>query len=342
MASYPTLDYLAAYNLTLQEMSGAKNLMFGKYTPTSPVTNRYDNEAVYYESGDYASLRDLFRINLKEGGTYFFYSSSYFDPFILSVYDNIGRFVAVDDGDTYGNDTIFNFVAPYTGEYYVNASWHQGTASSNKFVYLSIMEDVDTAKPAETTSSKNDYFTGHTGIDSISFGGIRSNYSISLSLASITVNDSTGNDGIDTLVNIERLKFSDYSVAIDVNSMGGHAGDVARIIGAVFGASSVQNKGYVGIGLYYLDKGMNFESLCNIAIAATGKVQNADIVTLLWNNVVGSPISQGEKAYYVGLLENGMSAAELTTLAAHTPLNEANINLVGLAQTGLAYNDFWG
>lgn len=150
MGTYTTLDYLSQFMPTAAQMSAAKTLSFSTYVPTNTALGIYDNQALYYESGDYAALRDLFKVNFTEGATYLVYSSSYFDPFLLSIHDNQGRFIAVDNGTAYGSDLINSFVAPYTGTYYVNASWDQGSASSHKFVYLSIYEDIDTVPKTPT------------------------------------------------------------------------------------------------------------------------------------------------------------------------------------------------
>lgn len=150
MRPYTTLDYLAAYKPTTSEMLGARVLVLVPSASTSAMLSLgYENEAIHYESGDNAILRDLFQINLTEGATYYIYSSSFFDPFLLSLHDNQGSFIAVDSGTAYGNDTI-RYVAPYTGTYYINASWDQGLASEHKFVYLSVYEDIDTIPPVDT------------------------------------------------------------------------------------------------------------------------------------------------------------------------------------------------
>lgn len=143
MSSYSILSYLDPYKPSTASMNGAPLLTFA----TAPVAFQnlgYENQAVYYESGNNAILRALFKINLKEGADYYIYSSSYFDPFLLSLHDVNGSFIAVDSGTTYGNDSL-TYKAPYTGAYYINASWDQGSASTNKFVYLSISEDVTPA-----------------------------------------------------------------------------------------------------------------------------------------------------------------------------------------------------
>ena len=61
-------------------------------------------------------------------------------------------------------DSTISYVAPYTGTYYIDASWYQGSASSIKFVYLSVLEDVDTLpidsiQPTVTTFSPADEAT---------------------------------------------------------------------------------------------------------------------------------------------------------------------------------------
>ena len=48
----------------------------------------------------------------------------------------------------------------------------------------------------------------------------------------------------DTLVNVERIQFSDTSLALDIS---GNAGQAAKILGAVFGPASVKDSDPVGI-----------------------------------------------------------------------------------------------
>jgi len=47
--------------------------------------------------------------------------------------------------------------------------------------------------------------------------------------------------------------------------------------------------------------------------------------------------TSADKAPYIKLLDDGMSAGTLAWLAADTTFNKININLVGLAQTGIEY-----
>ena len=108
----------------------------------------------------------------------------------------------------------------------------------------------------------------------------------------------------------------------------------------MLGRDSLSNKVYAGIGLSYLDSGVSYESLCALAVGVTGKTTFSDVVDLLWNNVVGGPAPAADKAYFVGLLQGGMSIGALTALAADTSLKAAHIDLVGLSQAGLAYQEY--
>ena len=455
MGYYQTLDYLSPYMPTATQMGRAQALSFSAYTPSIPLMAIYDHEAEYYESGDYASLRDLFRVNFIEGATYYIYSSSYFDPFLLSVHDNQGRFIAVDNGTTYGSDSIYNFIAPYTGTYYVNASWDQGFADSHKFVYLSILEDIGTATPADSTpptvtvfspadestgvvitgnivvtfseaiqrgtgsillknatgttietfdaasSSQllisgstltidptnalandtnyyvtftsgtikdlagnayagttsydfttvasapaigtagndtiyggafNELMDGGAGIDTAIFSGNHSDYTITKTAAGFTLNGE--GIGTNTLCNIERIQFADCHLALDLD---GNAGNAAKILGAVFGSVSVSNKIYAGIVLGLLDGGMSYEDLAGLAITAAGASTPQQVVELLWTNVVGSAPTAGQVQPFVDMLNGGITTGQFGVLVAGTTLNQQNINLVGLTQTGLEF-----
>ena len=150
----------------------------------------------------------------------------------------------------------------------------------------------------------------------------------------MTVVDNSGADGRDTVTEIERLQFSNVSVAMDLS---GNAGTVAKLIGAVFGVQTVANKQFVGIGLKYADAGMSTLDLAALAMQAAGKSAPTDVVNLLWTNVVGSAPSAEQAQPYVDMLRGSTTIAQLVQLAADTGLNAQNIGLVGLAQTGLEY-----
>jgi hypothetical protein len=181
----------------------------------------------------------------------------------------------------------------------------------------------------------NDLLDGGLGIDTAKYTNAKSNYWFNfISPTNRSLTDVSGSQGVDTLVSIERLKFSDTSLAIDLE---GNAGITAKILGAVFGKASLTNKSYVGTGLYFLDAGWSYDNLARLALDTAGAKTNDQIVSLLWTNVTWTNPTQADKAPYVALLENGMTVGALARLAADSNLNTTNINLVGLAQTGIEY-----
>jgi Ca2+-binding RTX toxin-like protein len=104
----------------------------------------------------------------------------------------------------------------------------------------------------------DDIIFGGAGIDTAIFSGLRSQYSLSAqSAGGYQVTDSVASrNGAVMVTGVERLQFSDTSLALDLD---GNAGKVAKILGAIFGQSAVSNKSYVGIGLGYLDSGMSYD-----------------------------------------------------------------------------------
>jgi len=183
----------------------------------------------------------------------------------------------------------------------------------------------------------NDTIFGGAGLDTVVFSGLRSQYSLSAQGADgFRVTDSVAaRNGTDTVSGVERLRFSDVSLALDLD---GNAGKVAKILGSIFGPSSVSNKTYVGIGLGLMDDGMSYEALAALAVSVTGKSSSADVCTLLWTNVIGSAPTTADIAPFKAMLDSGqMSIGGLAALAADTSFNTTNIDLVGLSQTGLEY-----
>lgn len=176
---------------------------------------------------------------------------------------------------------------------------------------------------------------GKGGIDRVIFEGQVSVLEISLtdSEDSITIRDR----GTTGLINVERITFNDVNVALDIE---GNAGVVAKTLGAVYGKGAIANTEFAGIGLLQLDNGMNAETLMDIALTARlgDDYSDAELINLLYSNVVGEAPDQTEFDAYQALLDSGqVNHAQLGLMAANHELNAANIDLVGLAESGLAY-----
>lgn len=176
---------------------------------------------------------------------------------------------------------------------------------------------------------------GGAGIDTAIFTGLRNNYVVNKTQDAYVVVDQTGSKAQNSVTDIERLKFIDSGLALDVS---GHAGQVAKLLGSVFGVEAINNKEFVGIGLSLIGGGMSNEQLANVALDGVGVQHHEEIVVLLWRNLFGVDPTQTEKQFYLTILDDGeMSVASLTLLAADSAINAVNINLVGLMQTGIEF-----
>jgi methionine-rich copper-binding protein CopC len=153
---YPTLDYLP--DLASSDRQGATTLAFTSH----PVAGTaWDNRAQVYGAEDYAFLHSIYKFTAIAGATYDLFSISYYDPNDLIVYDQYGNAVATNneskdpadvllsDGGSYSQDVIFDWVAPYSGTYYVDASWDQGFTYT--YYSLTLYEDINTAPARDTT-----------------------------------------------------------------------------------------------------------------------------------------------------------------------------------------------
>lgn len=179
-------------------------------------------------------------------------------------------------------------------------------------------------------------YDGLAGIDTAVLAQPRATYTLTKSAAGFVV---TSNDGRSSheLVNVERLQFADGKLALDVS---GNAGEVAKILGAVFGPAQVGNATYAGIGLSLADGGMSYEALMQLALDAQlgAGASNTAVVQLLYTNVVGVAPPPADLANFTALLDkHTYTPATLGILAAETDLNLAHIGLVGLLQTGMVY-----
>ena len=77
----------------------------------------------------------------------------------------------------------------------------------------------------------NDTIDGGDGLDTAIFGGLRANSTLTKTVSGWTISSSS--DGTDTLANVERLQFSDGTIAVDIGA-GQNAGEAYRLYQAAF------------------------------------------------------------------------------------------------------------
>lgn len=163
----------------------------------------------------------------------------------------------------------------------------------------------------------NDTLDGGEGIDHALYAGTRAQYTAAYVTGGLQINATATGEGTDLLSHLERLRFSDVNVALDID---GNAGIVAKTLGSVFGAAAIGNENYAGIGLSLVDGGMSFEALMGLALGVTlgSNATNEAVVELLYANVIGPGLDTATRDAYVDLIEQGyFTQASLGVLAAN-------------------------
>ena len=200
---------------------------------------------------------------------------------------------------------------------------------------VNITGSVGFTVPASSVAGN---YTGGTGVNTLVFPDTFSKYAISnLGNNNFNVSYST-NGSVDTIQSFSRLQFQDKGLAYDLS---GAAGQVAKILGAVYGPSAVSNSTFVGIGLGYTNQGMSYSNLISLALNAKlgSGFTNAQEVTLLFQNLAHTNPSAADLITWTNQISNGTyTQTSLAQFACDNAINTNNINLTGLAQTGLAYS----
>lgn len=184
----------------------------------------------------------------------------------------------------------------------------------------------------------NDGLNGQAGIDTAAFGAARANFSVARSGTTVTVADRVGSGGIDTLSNVERIKFNDVAMAVDIEGNGGAA---YRIYQAAF--DRAPDMSGVGFWISQLDHGMSLESVAagfmtsNEFVTMYGaNPSNRQFVDKLYQNVLDRAGEAAGVDFWVGALERSdASRADVLAHFSESAENEANVaEVIG---NGFAY-----
>lgn len=204
--------------------------------------------------------------------------------------------------------------------------------------------------------SNGDQFYGGNGIDTAVYRGSHDQYAIQdtylpdhrgqsyQSTPATTVTDMVANrDGLDKLFDVERLQFSDTSLAFDTGA-GEHAGSAYRLYKAAF--DRAPDEGGVGYWINRLDNGADLtrdvaQSFINsqeFQQTYGPNISNNAFITLLYNNVLDRDPDQGGLAFWNQQMNGGMSRANV--LANFSESAENISNTADLIANGIQY-DMW-
>lgn len=187
-----------------------------------------------------------------------------------------------------------------------------------------------------TGSAGNDTIDGGEGVDIAVYSGSRSSYILSKAANTTIVQDSSSRDGTDTLSNVERLQFSDTTVALDIS---GTAGQAYRIYQAAFNRTPDNSGLKYWIGL--MDGGISLPTVSSAFIASSefkalygANPTNDLFVAKLYNNVLHRTPDAGGYNYWVGFLNTG-KIDNISVLINFSESTENQAGVIGVIQNGI-------
>ncbi len=160
------------------------------------------------------------------------------------------------------------------------------------------------------STARDETFYGGSGVDTVYFSGKGQDYTVTVySKSELDVRDygSYVNDGHDTLFSIERLNFSDGTLAFDTD---GAAGQGYRIYQAAFDRKP--DASGLGYWIRNLDKGANLVDVGAAFVASSEfrklygpNLSNSEFVQELYYNVLGRTGEQSGVNYWANQLYDG-------------------------------------
>lgn len=175
---------------------------------------------------------------------------------------------------------------------------------------------------------------GGRGLDTLVINGSRSEYIVDATTSGFSI---TGNGVSQWVTNVERLRFDDGFLALDINDNGGKA---YRIYQAAF--DRVPDVSGLGFWINSLDLGVSLTQVAAFFMTSQefntkyGSPTNAQFLNLLYQNVLDRNPDQAGYDYWLPHLEQGrLTRAEVLMFFSESTENKANV--IGAIQDGAFY-----
>jgi hypothetical protein len=183
---------------------------------------------------------------------------------------------------------------------------------------------------------------GGAGIDTAIYAGSRSNFTVAQEAWGFGVNDKVGSGGHDALINVERVKFDDGSLALDVE---GSAGQVFRLYSAAF--SRPAEAGGLGYWIWRMDSGTTLKQVAKEFMTGQPEFDalygvnptNESFVMQLYHNVLHRDPDADGFNYWVNVLAQSGDKTEARTqmLIGFSDSLENQALVIGSLKQGLEY-----
>jgi hypothetical protein len=188
----------------------------------------------------------------------------------------------------------------------------------------------------------DDYLIGGSGLNFASFSGSFNQYEGGLNQSGwLEVIDTvTNRDGTDYLTEVQRLQFTDVTLALDID---GIAGQAYRLYKAAF--DRTPDLGGLGFWITALDNGASITTAANGFVDSQefvskygANTSDADFIRLLYENVLDRQPDEGGYAFWLNAMQSGLTRAQVLVEFSDSPENIANV--APLVDRGIEYIPF--
>lgn len=179
---------------------------------------------------------------------------------------------------------------------------------------------------------------GGNGLDTLVFDHPRSGFTITYTQSGFTVTHDSSGSGSTTVTNMERIKFSDAYIALDIN---GNAGAAYRLYQAAFDrAPDKQGLGYwinkLDHGMSLIDVATGFFNAPEFKALYGSSPTNTDYITRFYGNVLHRAPDDSGFSYWMNELTAGHQSPVITLVQfSESPENQAQ--LTGAMQNGVEF-----
>ncbi|WP_296948890.1 FG-GAP-like repeat-containing protein [uncultured Massilia sp.] len=181
-----------------------------------------------------------------------------------------------------------------------------------------------------------DVFDGAGGLDTAVFAGARAAYAVDVEDGVARV-DGAGTHA--TLAAIERVRFADGALALDID---GAAGQAYRVYQAALGR--VPDAGGLGFWIAALDNGTSLDDVAAQFVASAefratyGALDDDGFLATVYRNILGRDADDGGFAFWRAALDHGYTRAQLVAQFSESAENQ--LQVAGAIAHGIAYQPY--
>lgn len=342
--------------ITFQEVSGTGVLQYGMYTGRPGIPTGPDNkaESVTNSQGSIVWLNwkvpELANLANGQGRQYVLHETGHSlglkHPGAYSGYDH-GPYLPA------GSATAAHTIMAYNG----GNTEHFGDYDvlALQYLYGGVGSPVASNIPVVSTYTNGTFFNdtfdfdlskftgparvdGGAGIDTLVINISSDKAILKSGLKEFTYKTPDGGTSGIAVDNIERVRFTDKTVALDID---GNAGQTYRLYKAAF--DRVPDKAGLGYWLNQMDNGASLKSVANGFVGSNEFVTlngsnptSAQLATSFYQHVLGRSPDQAGLAYWVNQLDSS-SMDRSDVLIGFSESNENKIAVTGQIQGGIEY-----